>query len=98
MEQDQQEDSQINRRLFLLSLCRMKKIMLISANLSIPIAIKAGNVGLARAITESCRIMPHQSLKLLQFDRVRHLRYTYIHVHSTLLRLLPFALRRRLDG
>ena len=57
LEQEQLEDSQINRKLFLLNLCRMKKIMLISANLSIPIDIKVVRKGLDLATTEKCRRM-----------------------------------------
>ena len=64
MELDQPVDSQINKRLFLLSLCQMKKIMRISANQLIPIDTKVANVGLDQATTEKCRLASLSSLKV----------------------------------
>ena len=51
----EQEDSQINKRQFLLNRCRMKKIMPISANLLTLTDIRAGYEEHGQATTQSCR-------------------------------------------
>jgi hypothetical protein len=90
----QQEDSQINRRLFSLSPCRMKKTMPISASLSIPIDTKVGNDEHDPATTENYRIALLSSSTHSSSGQA--LVYILIALSPTL--SISSAWRRRLDG